>query len=131
LFLDVGLKLILQTRYSATYGLSDLSYDLLDESPFYYVFRRLVWEWRDSLPIAFLFWIPCLLEMVLPMAFFLLSRRGFKKRQIWLLAVPGAFIVLRSYPYISSLSSSRLSLLDCIYYLPAIISSCITVVALT
>lgn len=66
------------------------------------------------------------------MAFFLLSRRGFKKRQIWLLAVPGAFIVLRSYPYISSLSSSRLSLrLDCIYYFPIIISSCITVVALT
>ena len=135
LFLDVGLKLIPQTRYSATYGLSDLSYGLLCESPFYYVFRRFGWVggiFDLPLPIAFLLWIPCLLEMVLPMAFFLLSRRGFKKRQIWLLAVPGVFIVLRSYRSLSDLFSIWPPLrLDCIYYFPIIIPSCITVVALT
>ena len=63
------------------------------------------------------------------MTFFLVSRRGFKKRQIWLLAVPGVFIVLRLCSYIMYLFRLNIFFVD-FYYLPPIISFCVTVVAL-
>ena len=59
------------------------------------------------------------------MTFFLVSRRGFKKRQIWLLAVPGVFIVLRLCSYIM-----RIFPWITVYDLSPIISSCVTVGAL-
>ena len=95
LFLDVGLTLIPVFGWEGVWR--SLAIDLVNETPFLFIFELLTLSGISFQfhPITLLLWIPCLLEMVLPMTFFLVSRRGFKKRQIWLLAVPGVFIVLR------------------------------------
>ena len=95
LFLDMGLTLIPVFGWEGAWR--RLASHLVYETPFLFIIELLPrWGIRFQFhPITLLLWIPCLLEMVLPMTFFLVSRRGFKKRQIWLLAVPGVFIVLR------------------------------------
>ena len=140
LFLDVGPKLI---WWGAEWRwlVDDLAretpfffiFELLNETPYFSIIKLLrmlgisgqLLYLITSL-LTLLLWIPCLLEMVLPMTFFLVSRRGFKKRQIWLLAVPGVFIVLRLCSYIMSLFPWINA-----YALPQIILFCVTVVALT
>ena len=105
-------------------------FELLNETPSFFVFELLE---RSGIsfqflhPITLLLWIPCLLEMVLPMVFFLVSKRGFKKRQIWLLAVPGVFIVLR---LCSDIIMRQFPIRFTFYSLSPIISFCVIVVAL-
>ena len=129
LFLDVGLTLIPVFGWEGVWR--SLAIDLVNETPFLFIFELLTLSGISFQfhPITLLLWIPCLLEMVLPMTFFLVSRRGFKKRQIWLLAVPGVFIVLRLCSYIMYLFRLNIFFVD-FYYLPPIISFCVTVVAL-
>ena len=133
LFLDVGLKLIRVIRVFGGEGAwLRLAIDLVNETPFLFIFELLTLSGISfqfhpiTHPITLLLWIPCLLEMVLPMTFFLVSRRGFKKRQIWLLAVPGFLIVFRLCSYIM-----RIFPWITVPDLPTIISFCVTVVALT
>ena len=139
LFLDVGLTLIPVFGWEGAWG--HLASHLVNETPFLFIFELLTLSGISFQfhPITLLLWIPCLLEMVLPMTFFLVSRRGFKKRQIWLLAVPGVFIVLRLCSYIMYLFRLNISIRFTInaydyaynfYNLSPIISSCVTVGAL-
>ena len=126
LFLDVGLTLIPVFGWEGAWR--RLASHLVNETPFLFIFELLTLSGISFQfhPITLLLWIPCLLEMVLPMVFFLLSRRGFKKRQIWLLAVPGFLIVFRLCSYIM-----RIFPWITVSDLPTIISFCVTVVALT
>ena len=128
LFLDMGLTLIPVFGWEGAWG--HLASHLVNETPFLFIFELLTLSGISFQfhPITLLLWIPCLLEMVLPMTFFLVSRRGFKKRQIWLLAVPGVFIVLRLCSYIMYLRGN-IFFID-FYYLSPIISFCVTVGAL-
>ena len=134
LFLDMGLTLIPVFGWEGAWR--RLASHLVNETPFLFIFELLPrWGIRFQFhPITLLLWIPCLLEMVLPMTFFLVSRRGFKKRQIWLLAVPGVFIVLRLCSYIMPLFQRYLihgnTFLINFYYLSPIVSFCVTVGAL-
>lgn len=134
LFLDMGLTLIPVFGWEGAWR--RLASHLVYETPFLFIIELLPrWGIRFQFhPITLLLWIPCLLEMVLPMTFFLVSRRGFKKRQIWLLAVPGVFIVLRLCSYIMPLFQRYLihgnTFLINFYYLSPIVSFCVTVGAL-
>ena len=135
LFLDVGLTLIPVFGWEGAWG--HLASHLVNETPFLFIFELLTLSGISLQfhPITLLLWIPCLLEMVLPMTFFLVSRRGFKKRQIWLLAVPGVFIVLRLCSYIMHLFRIYLfqgnTFFINFYYLSPIVSFCVTVGALS
>ena len=125
LFLDVGLKLIQEFGWEGVWR--SLAIYLVNETPFRFILELSGLPGFSSQvhPITLLLWIPCLLEMVLPMVFFLVSKRGFKKRQIWLLAVPGVFIVFRLCYIIMSQFPIRFTF----YSLSLIISPCATVVA--